>query len=255
MCRLTMADNNRHIWLGIQHAPPIVFLSNNHPLMQRQVEPELMTEAEQARAYASADFSEPHDNFVRLCQARFPGETFAGPVLDLGCGPGDVMFRFASAFPATHVVGVDGSEAMLICGREALQRRKEFQGHIEFIRGYIPGAPIPRMEYRAVISNSLLHHLHHPEALWQTVCEQAKPGCAIYIVDLARPSSDADAQRLTEENTVGEPEVLRRDFYNSLLAAFTTDEVRNQLKAFQLEYLSVEQVSNRHMVVHGRRRG
>ncbi len=214
-----------------------------------------MTEAEQARAYANADFSEPHNNFVRLCQARFPGETFAGPVLDLGCGPGDVMFRFASAFPQAHIVGVDGSEAMLNCGREALKRRKEFQGRIEFIQGYIPGAAIPQMEYKAVISNSLLHHLPHPEVLWQTVCEQARPGCAVYIVDLYRPPTLIDAQRLTEDNTQGEPEVLRRDFYNSLLAAFTTEEVRAQLKAFQLEYFSVEQVSNRHMIIHGRRRG
>ena len=34
--------------------------------MERIPEPDLMSEQEQARAYAEADFSEPHENFVDL---------------------------------------------------------------------------------------------------------------------------------------------------------------------------------------------
>ena len=39
--------------------------------MERIPEPELMDDPEQARAYASADFSEPHQAFVERFTQRF----------------------------------------------------------------------------------------------------------------------------------------------------------------------------------------
>jgi hypothetical protein len=50
----------------------------------------------------------------------------------------------------------------------------------------------------------------------------------------------------------GEPEILKRDFYNSLLAAFTPQEVEAQLAGAGLN-LSVDVISDRHMVIHGTR--
>ena len=67
--------------------------------MERQPEPDLMDEEEQARAYALADFEAPHENFVELFKQRFAGEDITGDVLDLGCGPADVSIRFARHFP------------------------------------------------------------------------------------------------------------------------------------------------------------
>jgi hypothetical protein len=49
-----------------------------------------------------------------------------------------------------------------------------------------------------------------------------------------------------------EPAVLRRDFYNSLLAAFTPAEVRRQLKRAGLRGLKVRVISDRHLLVAGR---
>lgn len=40
--------------------------------MQRVPEPELMSEADQAAAYAAADFEEAHARYPRLFQERFP---------------------------------------------------------------------------------------------------------------------------------------------------------------------------------------
>jgi hypothetical protein len=48
-----------------------------------------------------------------------------------------------------------------------------------------------------------------------------------------------------------EPDVLRRDFCNSLCAAFTPDEVRRQLADAGLGRLVVEPVTDRHMVIYG----
>lgn len=218
--------------------------------MERVTEPELMDEHEQAQAFAQADFEEPHGRFVDLARERLPRE-LAGTVLDLGCGTGDISMRFARGFPSCTVHGVDGAPAMLRWGRDILARRPELVSRVELIEGVLPGAKLPRERYDAIISNSLLHHLHDPQVLWQTVRAHAGPGTPVFIMDLMRPSSTEAALALVKEYAFGEPEVLRRDFYNSLLAAFEPEEVRSQLAEAALPF-TVEEVSDRHLLVTGR---
>ena len=43
--------------------------------MERIPEPELMEDEAQARAYAEANFAEPHSHFIELLQAVFPHMT------------------------------------------------------------------------------------------------------------------------------------------------------------------------------------
>jgi hypothetical protein len=71
-------------------------------------------------------------------------------------------------------------------------------------------------------------------------------------MDLFRPGSEPDAWRVVEQYSGREPEVLKRDFFNSLCAAFTTDEVRGQLETAGLGALRVRAVSDRHFTVSGR---
>ena len=220
--------------------------------MQRIPEPELMDDPVQAEVYAAADFDEAHSRIVDAFDDYFPGDGLEGCVLDLGCGPGDISFRFASRYPACTVTGVDGSNAMI---RLANRRRADEPAgeRLTFIEGLIPGAPVPELFYAAIISNSLLHHLHRPEVLWEAIAAYANMGTRIYVVDLRRPDSTDEARRLVEVYAAGEPDILRRVFYNSLLAAFTPREVEAQLAAAGLGTLSVDVISDRHMVVFGTR--
>ena len=64
--------------------------------MQRILEPELMDDIEQARAYAEADFDESNTLFVDLFLQHHPDWSAEGTMLDLGCGPGDIAIRLAS---------------------------------------------------------------------------------------------------------------------------------------------------------------
>jgi vacuolar-type H+-ATPase subunit C/Vma6 len=72
----------------------------------------------------------------------------------------------------------------------------------------------------------------------------------VFVVDLRRPDNRAAAHQLVDAYSAREPEVLRRDFYNSLLASFTLDEVRRQLAAADLP-LTVQEITDRHLVVYG----
>lgn len=218
--------------------------------MKRIPEPELMNDPVQARAYAEADFAAPHSRFIELFGETFPDWDGRGTVLDLGCGPADISLRFARAWPACEVHGVDAAPAMLQLGRDAIAAAR-LTDRVQLLQGYLPGAKLPRTGYEAVISNSLLHHLARPQDLWTTIRQHARAGAPVFVMDLLRPDSPADAARLVDTWAAGEPDVLREDFYHSLLAAYTAAEVRRQLQRAALT-LQLRVVSDRHFIVHGR---
>jgi SAM-dependent methyltransferase len=219
--------------------------------MERIPEQELMDEAAQALAYAGADFEQPHSMFIDLFCETFDTVAHGVHVLDLGCGPGDITFRFARTFAGCRMHGIDGSEAMLRLAEEVLDNEPSLQGRVRFSRVVLPDEGLSRAVYDCIISNSLLHHLPDPSVLWQTVKTCAVPGAPVFIMDLKRPVTMDEAARLRDMYAEGEPEVLRRDFYNSLLAAFEPGEIRSQLRDASLGCLSVRSVSDRHLTVSG----
>lgn len=220
--------------------------------MNRIPEPELMDDPAQALAYARADFEQPHNQFIAQFRACFPDWQGRGHVLDLGCGPGDICRRFAQTFPDTHIHGVDAATAMLHIGREDL-RAAQLDRRIELFKGYLPGALLPREHYDAVISNSLLHHLHDPLALWQSILRHAAPGAPVFVMDLRRPASRDEAAALVDTYAAGEPAVLRMDFHNSLLAAYRVEEISAQLHDIDIDWLHVEVLGDRHVIAWGQR--
>jgi len=219
--------------------------------MERVVEPELMDDFEQAEAYANADFEEPHRRVIELFDSEFPGIEIKGQILDLGCGPGDITFRFAKRFPEATVIGVDGAAAMIQLANKRKAREKGVADKVQFVEGFIPGAAIPGGPYDLIVSNSLLHHLHRPNVLWETILDYASSGTTIFIADLMRPASTKEAERLVNQYAGDEPEVLKRDFYHSLLAAFKPAEVEQQLAGVGLSELAVKVVSDRHLIIYG----
>ncbi len=213
-----------------------------------------MDDPEQARAYALADFSEPHQAFVDHFKQCF-AQHRVSRVLDLGCGPADITLRFARAYPESEIVGVDASAAMLAFGHAALAetglspRVRLVQAHLPLVS---PQAVLPAVAFDTVISNSLLHHLADPMVLWRTIQLLAARRAAIFVMDLARPASRQAAEALIENYAANEPAILKRDFLHSLLAAYRLEEIQQQLRQAQLEYLQARLVSDRHIIVFGR---
>ena len=70
-------------------------------------------------------------------------------------------------------------------------------------------------------------------------------------MDLLRPASVDDLELLVEQYAADEPDVLRRDFANSLRAAYSLGEVKDQLVAASLTEFTVQAVTDRHLIVHG----
>jgi hypothetical protein len=56
---------------------------------------------------------------------------------------------------------------------------------------------------------------------------------------------------LVDRYAEGAPDILREDFYNSLLAAYTVEEITQQLAQAGLESLEATTISDRHWLVSG----
>ncbi len=216
--------------------------------MNRTLEPELMDDPAQALVYARADFEKENQGFVDRFREYFP-DFSDGQVLDLGCGPGDIPIRFAQAYPACRITGVDASEPMVRLAEEAVQkaglsdritfRCERFQD--------LAGTNVAD----AAISNSLLHHVPNPLRFWHKLRLAVKPGSPVLVMDLLRPDSPQEAQTIVDRYASDAPDILRRDFYNSLLAAFTEDEIGAQLAQMNLTRLIIDVPDDRHWVAGG----
>ena len=125
------------------------------------------------------------------------------------------------------------------------------RARVQVIEGVLPQCTLPPESWQLIMSHSLLHQLHQPMGLWQSIRQVGRPGSAVFVADLRRPASSAEARRLVEQNSAHEPEILQRDFFNSLCAAFEPDEVRAQLTAAGLPQLSVQLQEPFHLTVHG----
>ncbi len=215
--------------------------------MDRVLEPEIMDGEAEAAAYARADFSDSNQAYVQDVVSSFLNLV---QVVDLGCGPGDIALRLSRAAATARITGVDASPAMLAIARAAL-RSAGLESRVGFLDGRLPGVALPDGSFDLVLSKDMLHHLPDPQVLWGEVRRLGRAGAAVCVMDLCRPSSTAAAQEIVERVSGAEHPLLKTDFYNSLCAAFTADEVREQLSAAGLPF-TVAQLTERHLCVRGR---
>ena len=215
--------------------------------MERVTEPELMDDEQQSIAYAKADFSTSNQLYVDSLVHDFP--TYLRTVVDIGCGPADVVIRLAKAAPHAAITAIDGSAPMIALGRTAA-RAAGVDDRLTLLHTRIPGPPPASQSFDAVLSKDLLHHLADPRVLWNEVTRLGRPGAAVYVMDLVRPDSEETARAMVKEGAGSEHPILQHDFYQSLLAAFTMDEVRAQVATAGLD-LTVAPIGVRHMLIKG----
>ena len=215
--------------------------------MKRVLEPEIMDDEEQVLAYAEADFSSSNQLFVDRLVAK--DRSNMKHVLDLGCGPADICIRLVRMNPSVHITAIDASAAMVRLAQQAVVDAT-LQDQVTVVKARLPGLSLEEDDFDTIISKDLLHHLPNPSIFWQELKHLAKRHTAIGVMDLLRPGSEDEAKAIVESVSTHEPEILKMDFYNSLLAAFSLDEVTSQFRELGLEF-TVEKVSERHFLVTG----
>lgn len=223
-------------------------------MLLRTCEPELMHDPEQVKAYAETDFTaSDHAMVQRLAAVWQPWR--GARIADLGCGPGNIAFRLLDQWPGVEVVAIDGSQAMLDVARDRCRHRTDSQ-RIRFFQAQLPFAsaslPVLRTPLDGLVSNSVLHHLHDPDGLWISIKLLGRPGTVVQVCDLRRPADEVQLQDLLRRHGSHLSPLVRDDYERSLRAAFTVDEVTQQLYRHGLLGLAVHRLGDQYLEVRGR---
>lgn len=213
-------------------------------MLQRTPEPELMEDQEQVLAYSRADFSDSGNAFLDYVLDDYGPRI--GRVLDLGCGPADLDIQLARDARRAQITAVDGSAAMIALARQKVSEAR-LQNRITLLQQRLPGLPLSPGSFDLIISKDLLHHIPDPAVFWREVERLAGDRTVVYVMDLLRPSTREEARAMVDRVTGNEAEVLQTDFYNSLLAAFTMEEIAQQMAATSLDF-SLELLGERHFI-------
>jgi cyclopropane fatty-acyl-phospholipid synthase-like methyltransferase len=214
-------------------------------IKNRIVEPELMEGHLQVQAYSDADFFSSNKLFVdHILNDKLEK---IDKVLDLGCGPADVDIYFVQQENKIKILAIDGSDAMIEIARKKIQAAG-FSQSIEVKKGILPHIDLPSERFDVIISKDLLHHLHEPKHFWEVIENAFSDSTIVYVMDLIRPDSKAEARKIVEETSANEQEILKTDFYNSLLAAFTLREVEEQVKNTRFKY-KMSKIGSRHFLL------
>jgi ubiquinone/menaquinone biosynthesis C-methylase UbiE len=151
--------------------------------LRRIPEPEVMDDSKEVQAYSSAAadayLSNIDDTFVEHT-LRLIGPA-AGRALDIGCGPGQILTKLSARLPEWKFVGVDRSLTMI-------HRATRVPHSVFVFAGDACALPFGDSSFDLVLCNSVLHHIGHPACLFAEICRIAKPGAAILLRDLRRPS-------------------------------------------------------------------
>ncbi len=225
--------------------------------MKRTPEPELMQIPSQVRAYADADFSRSDSMVVKSLEEylKKAGRTLNKNdlIFDMACGPGNISERIAKNWPFVNVVGIDGSKEMLNEAENRLSGNltKNLSYKLIDINSIASGDT--NLPYKAdvLVSNSALHHFHDPYCFWNALKKLGKTKSIHIHRDLIRPASLEKAFELKEKHLSNSPEILKKDFYASLKASFTVEEVSRQLVDAGLSHLEVFQIDELYFEIIG----
>lgn len=209
-----------------------------------------MDDRDEALAYAAANFTDVNEAFIQKLLELAEGIRDAAAV-DLGTGPADIPIRLSILRPQWKITAVDGAPAMLELAKVRLHTAGVAE-RVNLVLADAKSLPFPDDSFQVIVSNSLLHHVSDPMALWREIGRIAAPGALLCLRDLLRPESESQAKALVTQHAGTESALLQEEFYRSLLAAYTPDEVAEQLRQVGLGNLTVAPVSDRHFDVYGR---
>ena len=213
--------------------------------LPRVLEPEVMSTAEEAGEYDEMDFSATDQLFAERAAQLVRGACApVSLIADLGSGNAKIPLAMCPLLPgATRVCAVEMSREMLAV---AARNRARNGVALHLVAADAKLVPFADQSVGMVTSNSLVHHIPDPRAVFLEIARIARPGAPILIRDLVRPDTHEALEQLLQAHATQWSPLQRTLFSDSLQAALTLEEVRKLLVECDLTDVNVTQVSDRH---------
>ena len=211
-------------------------------MLDRVLEPEVMDSAAEAHDYDTMDHSHVNAVFVTdLLQLQSDFST----VLDVGTGTAQIPLELCKRQLQARVIAIDMAAHMLEVGRANVQRA----GLAERIDLRLCDAkhmPFVDSAFDLVMSNSIVHHIPEPFAVFMEMARVVKSGGLLFVRDLLRPKDDATLRLLVQQYAGDANAHQQQMFADSLHAALTLDEVQAMVTRVGFAAATVTQTSDRH---------
>jgi ubiquinone/menaquinone biosynthesis C-methylase UbiE len=199
--------------------------------LQRVAEPEVMDDSAEVEAYSSATaqsyLNAIDDTFVEHA-ARLARGRERGRALDIGTGPGQIVLKLARQLTRWKFIGVDRSPNMIAQGLASLGTAAELAGRVQFYVADGNQLPFRDWTFDLVVCNSVLHHLAEPQKLLTEITRLAKPGGAILLRDLRRPSRLAYPLHVRRHGRHYQG-LMYKLYCDSVRSAYTVEELQDLL--------------------------
>jgi ubiquinone/menaquinone biosynthesis C-methylase UbiE len=216
--------------------------------LPRVLEPEVMSGAEEAGEYDEMDFSATDQLFAEHAAQVARGAVFPIHwIADLGSGNTKIPLAMCPLLPRqTRVCAIEMSREMLAVAGRNCARVDASPSQVHLVNGDAKRLPLADRSAGMVTSNSLVHHIPDPRAVFQEIARIVRPGAPILIRDLARPGNQQILEQLIQTYATQWRPLQRKLFADSLRAALTLEEVRQILDQCGLADVVVTQITDRH---------
>jgi cyclopropane fatty-acyl-phospholipid synthase-like methyltransferase len=189
------------------------------------MEPELMLDTNSVSAFYEGKKDYGIKGFLELYKEYVNIST--GTIIDLGSGTGEYLIALEKQYPGLKITGYDGSEHMVRIAQSLLEKNESnINIHHKNFNDIEEIAD-------CVISTNTLHHIHDYKSFWKIV---KKISNTCFIFDFLRPENTYQAESIVNFYARNESELFKKDYYNSLLAAFSLEEVKEQIEKTSLKF-------------------
>jgi ubiquinone/menaquinone biosynthesis C-methylase UbiE len=148
----------------------------------------------------------------------------AGTLLDIGCGPGNLLREISNSYPEMQLVGLDISPEMIVLAEKRLPRS------VKLVCADAARTPLQDDSIDFIISSGALHHWQDAGQVFSEVQRVLAPGGRFLLLDLRRDPSRV-LFGAAKFMSVFMPRELKRTrgVMGSLEAAYTPEELKNLL--------------------------
>jgi ubiquinone/menaquinone biosynthesis C-methylase UbiE len=216
--------------------------------LPRVLEPEVMSSAEEAGEYDEMDFSATDLLFAeRAAQLVRGAGAPVNLIADLGSGNAKIPLAMCPLLPSSiRVCAVEMSPEMLAVAARNRTRDGVSPGRLQLVTADAKQIPFANRSVGMITSNSLVHHIPDPRAVFHEIARVARPRAPILIRDLVRPETQQALEQLLQAHAARWSPLQRTLFSDSLHAGLTLDEVKELLDECGLSDVNVTQVTDRH---------
>lgn len=200
---------------------------------ERILEPEVMETLEEVYAYDRLSLKYLtilHNGFIETIINASPPK---GKFLEIGCGTGRISIGIAKYTENIKLVGVDLSDSMLVVAKD--NASKERVNHrVQFKHADAKNLPFEESTFDAVFCHNMLHHIPDPMPVLKEMVRVMKADGAFLLRDLVRKSG-MKAKLHVGSFGMKYNALMKKEYYDSLLAAFSKQEFRNFKKELSLK--------------------